>query len=248
MKAQPAPDPRPTGHPAVPQALDRPGSRPRAGCSSSTGATPPTPRAAAPRSSWSGSRPGWPPRAGRSPCSAPPTRALRPASGPTASGSSAAAGGSPSTCTPGGPISPGGSAPTRWWWTCRTACRSSPPCGAGGRWWCSSTTSTGSSGGWSCRPSRHGSAGGSSPGSPPACTGAPAMSPSPRRPGGSWPASASTRPRSPSSTTAWPRRAWPGHPQDPVPVGLRAGPPGAPQAGRAGPRGRRPHPAATCRS
>ena len=59
------------------------------------------------------------------------------------------------------------------------------------RWWSSSTTSTGSSGGWSCRPSRHGSAGGSSPGSPPASTGAPATSPSPRRPGGSWPASAS---------------------------------------------------------
>src|SRR4029453_5977734 len=49
----------------------------------------------------------------------------------------------------------------------------------------------------------------SRPGPPAGGTGGPATSPSPRRPGGSWPASASRRPRSPWSTTAWPRRPWP---------------------------------------
>ena len=39
-------------------------------------------------------------------------------------------------------------------------------------------------------------------------------------------------PRSPSSTTGWSPRAGRDRPPHPVPVGLRAGPPGAPQAGR----------------
>ena len=62
---------------------------------------------------------------GRSRCSAPPTRAPRPASSSTASTWSAAAGASPSTCTPA--LWPGGGAGTTWWSTCRTACPSCRP-------------------------------------------------------------------------------------------------------------------------